>query len=274
MSCSAKSALHLFVDRLDQRSHLSGEEADALLNMSGNTSVSAAHRDIVSVGETTKYATLVLDGLAGRFGVVIDGQRQITALHVAGDMCDLHALVAPEAGWAIQALAPTAILRIPHHQIREIARRFPNVAEAFWRDCSVDASILSEWIVNVGRRDARARLAHLLCEMAVRMENAGLGTRDKFQFQATQSQLGDALGLTPVHVNRTIRALREMNLLTIHGHEVGISDWDAMATLGDFYDAYLKADAWAHRSPPQRAYTSNWAGRQFFAPAVLDSGHR
>jgi CRP-like cAMP-binding protein len=171
---------------------------------------------------------------------VIDGRRQITALHIAGDMCDLNSLVMPEADWALQALSPTAILRIPHAQMLEVARSYPNIAEAFWRDCSADASILSEWLINVGRRDARSRLAHLLCEMAIRLENAGLGNRREFRLQATQTQLGDALGLTPVHINRTVQTLRRMELATLRAHEVRILDWDRLAGLGDFDEDYLQ----------------------------------
>ena len=253
MFSDPRSAMQLFVDRLRQRSSLSDEEADALLGLRGSTSVARANVDIVSPGETTTHACLVLDGLAGRFGVVLDGRRQITALHVSGDMCDLHSLVAPRAGWALQALSPTAILRIPHAQLLDLARAFPNIAEAFWRDCSVDASVLSQWVVNVGRRDARSRLAHLLCEMAVRLENAGLGTREAFRLQATQFQLGDTLGLTPVHVNRTVRALRDMGLVTIRGHEVRIHDWDALVDLGDFEEGYLQVDIPDDASERERA---------------------
>lgn len=250
MISDSRTSMQLFVDRVNRCSPLRDEESDALLGLSGNISVARANMDIVAPGETTTHACLVLDGLAGRFGQVIDGRRQITALHVAGDMCDLPSVVTPRAGWALQALSPTAILRIPHAQLLEVARAYPNVAEAFWRDCSLDASVLSQWLVNVGRRDARARLAHLLCEMALRMESAGLGDRHVFRLQATQTQLGDALGLTPVHVNRTIQTLRKMGLVAIRSPEVRILDWDALANLGDFDDDYLQIDL-GRRQPPR-----------------------
>jgi len=164
-------------------------------------------------------------------------------------MCDLHSVVAPKAGWALQALAPTAILRVPHVQLLAVAKAYPNVAEAFWRDCSVDASVLSQWVVNVGRRSARSRLAHLLCEMAVRMDDAGLGTRQSYKLQASQMQIGDMLGLTSVHVNRTIRHLREIELVTIRAQDVRILDWSGLVRLGDFDEQYLQIGSWesAHR---------------------------
>lgn len=248
MPHNQKSAIRLFVDRLNARSSLSAEEIGALLELRGQSMLARAHVDIVSPGDLADHACLVVDGLVGRFGIVIDGKRQITALHVAGDMCDLHSLVAPNVSWALQALAPTAVLRIAHRDLREVARAYPNVAEAFWRDCSVDASVLSQWVVNIGRRQAAPRLAHLLCEMSLRMENAGLGTRTAFRLQATQNQLGDALGLTPVHVNRTLRALAEDGLLQMKGFEVRIACWERLAALGEFDDDYLQVD-WAHRAP-------------------------
>lgn len=235
-----RSAIELFVDRLQERSSLDREELDALFSLRGRSSLAQAQVDIVSPGETTDHACLIVDGLAGRFGTAVDGKRQITALHIAGDMCDLHSVVVPKVGWALQALSPTAILRIPHSALRDVARAYPRIAEAFWRDCSVDASVLSQWVVNVGRRDARSRLAHLLCEMALRMENAGLGTRFSFPLQATQNQLGDALGLTSVHVNRSFRVLREKGLAEMRQYRVDIMDWDGLVALGDFDAEYLE----------------------------------
>lgn len=239
MRYSSKSALQLFVERLHARSPLTCEESTALLNLRGHSVLARAHVDIVSPGEVTDHACLVVDGLVGRFGMVIDGKRQITALHVAGDMRDLHSVVTPTVGWALQALSPTAVLRVPHTELRAIARAHPNIAEAFWRDCSVDASVLAQWVVNVGRRQAISRLAHLLCEMALRMESAGLGSRTAFRLQATQNQIGDALGLTPVHVNRTLKTLKQDGLVAIRGFEVRIADWKRLAALGDFDGGYL-----------------------------------
>jgi CRP-like cAMP-binding protein len=244
MQIATQSSLKMFVERLSQRSPLTGGEVEALLGMQGYVSMARANIDIVSLGEVTTHAILVLDGLAGRFGQVIDGRRQITALYVAGDMCDLHSVVTPSAGWAVQALSPTAILRVPHAQLLEVARAYPNVAEAFWRDCSVDASVLSQWVVNVGRRDARSRLAHLICEMATRMENARLGTRQEFRLLATQAQLSDALGMTAVHVNRTLRSLRKTGLVETTGHQMRILDWRGLVKLGDFDEEYLQIKSW------------------------------
>jgi CRP-like cAMP-binding protein len=240
MPANSRSAIQLFIDRLLERSPLGNAEVLALQGLVGQTSLARANIDIVSPGETSEHVCLIVDGLAGRFGQVIDGRRQITALHVAGDMCDLHSLVTPSVSWALQAISATVILKLPHRDLRRIARAYPAVAEAFWRDCAVDASVLSQWVVNVGRRCAQSRMAHLICEMAVRMESAGLGTRSEFRFDVSQMQLGDVLGLTSVHVNRTFKLLRNAGLIATENRSIRIRDWEGLAAIGDFDETYLQ----------------------------------
>lgn len=239
MKHTPRSAIQLFLNRMCNRSALTSAETEAMLTLPGRVIRMPARTDIVCPGDLTDHACLIVDGLAGRFGQVIDGRRQITALHIAGDMCDLHSVVTPRVSWALQTLCPSTVMRIPHRALHQVARTYPTLAEAFWRDCSVDASILSQWVVNVGRRDARSRTAHLLCEMALRMEVAGLGSRMNFRLEATQAQIGDATGLTSVHVNRVYRLLRDSGALTIEGREVRILDWDALVAIADFDPDYL-----------------------------------
>jgi CRP-like cAMP-binding protein len=227
-----------FVDRLLERSSLDRAATDALLAVPGRCLQIRAHVDIVAPGEAPTAAFLVLDGLVGRFGQVVDGRRQITGLHIPGDMCNLPALVVP-SGSAYQALAASTIFRIANRDLSVLLRDHPLIGVAFWRACAVEASILAQWLVNIGRRNAQSRLAHLLCEMAVRMEEAKLGTRGAFTLDASQNALGDALGLTAVHVNRTLRALREQGLVAIDGRSVHIPNWAGLATLGEFDETYL-----------------------------------
>ena len=243
MSITSKSAIQLFAERLRARSRLNDAETDAVMALKGHVAVAHANVDIVSPGELVDHACLIVDGLAARFGQALDGRRQITAFHIAGDMCDLHSVVLPRVSWALQALSTTAVLKIAHRDLRAVAQAFPNVAEAFWRECSVDASVLSQWVVNVGQREAVPRLAHLLCEMAVRMETNGLGKRTAFRLEASQAQLGDALGLTSVHVNRTLRVLRESGAMSLVSREVRIDDWPRLVAIGDFDEAYLQISA-------------------------------
>jgi CRP-like cAMP-binding protein len=237
---SKPAALQSFLDRLTARSRLAAEERQAILGLPGETAEIRTNRDFVRLGEKVAHASLVAEGLVGRFGQNREGNRQITAIHVVGDMANLHSVVFPNASSALQALSASTIVRIPHEALRRAAARFPALAEAFWRDGSVDSAILSEWVVNVGRRNARSRTAHLLCEMATRYTQIGQALNPSFRFEATQTHLADALGLTSIHVNRTLQALRQDSLITLKDRVVTILDWEELAKIGDFNPDYLQ----------------------------------
>lgn len=239
------TALEKFLARLRLRSPLSAQEEDAILALPGSEVKTDAHRDIVRPGQTTDFACLVVDGLAGRFDQLASGHRQITALHIMGDMCDLHSVAVPHAGWGIEALTTTKTLKIPHAPLRELIIQFPAIAFAFWRDTIVDASILAKWISALGRRGAKSRLAHLICEMGIRMQQAGLGTRTEFRLAATQAQLADVLGLTAVHLNRTLQTLRRDGVLFTSGFEVKVTDLSHLCAIAEFDPQYLLLDSGA-----------------------------
>jgi CRP-like cAMP-binding protein len=233
------SALQLFVNRLTSRSVLTDQEVTAVLNLKGQIKQLAAHSDFVPLGEQVDHSCLVVDGLVGRFGQNGEGARQITCLHIAGDMADLPSVVSPKAGWGLEALAKTTVLRVPHAELRRAANQHSGLAEAFWRDCVADGSIFSEWVVNVGRRDALSRLAHLFCEMAIRSEKAGQGNSSSFPLPITQTDLGDATGLTSIHVNRTLKALRTRSIVELRSGTVTIHDWDQLVATADFDVGFL-----------------------------------
>lgn len=239
---STDSALQLFLNRLLSRSILTDEEESAVLSLRGTVKQVVAHIDFVRLGEQVDHSCIVVEGLVGRFGQNREGVRQITCLYVPGDMADLPSVVSPKSAWGLGALTRTTILRVRHADLRGIAAKHPGVAEALWRDCVADGSIFSEWVVNVGRRDALARLAHLFCEMAIRCELAGQGNRHSFPLPITQSGLGDATGLTAVHVNRTLKELRIRSVMTMRGATVTIHNWDRLASIGEFDDGFLLLD--------------------------------
>ena len=239
---SDPSALSLFIDRLETRSSLSAEERDAILSLRGAAAQVGTNRDFVGLGEQVDHACLVVDGLVGRFSQTLDGHRQITALYIPGDMPDLHSVVLPQASSALQALTTTTILRVPHDALARVAARYPAIAQAFWRDCTVDAIVAAEWIANVGRRDARTRLAHLICEMEQRYARIGKVDGDSFDFPATQAHLADATGLTSVHVNRMFQTLRLEKIVSVHGRKITILDRPALERAADFDRGYLQLD--------------------------------
>lgn len=240
MTLPDHSPLEPFVDKLSARSVLGEAERDALRSLPAYPQQLQTNRDFVRLGERVDHACFVVAGLIGRFGQSRDGSRQITAVHIPADMVDLHSVVAPEACSALQALCFATILRVPHRALRDVAYGYPAIAEAFWRECVVDASVLSEWMVNIGRRDARSRLAHLLCEVACRLGGAGRQARLDFDFPATQAHIADMLGLTSVHVNRVFKVLRRDQVIACRGRNIRILDWSRLVRIGDFDPAYLR----------------------------------
>lgn len=240
MSLSDPSPLQPFLDKLVSRSNLDAAEQRAILALPARPEQVQTNRDFVRQGERVHHACFVVAGLVGRFGQNRDGSRQITAVHIPTDMVDLHSVVAPDACSALQALSVATILRVPHEALREAARRYPAIAEAFWRECVVDAAVLAEWVVNVGRRDARTRLAHLMCEIACRVEGVGEKTGFEFHFPATQVHLADMTGLTSVHVNRSLRILRDDNIVDVRDRMVRVLDWNRLVEIGDFDSDYLR----------------------------------
>ncbi len=242
MMISDPCALSPFLRRLLLRSQLSEEEQAAILHLPFQVVPFAARQDIVLQGARVDFACLVSEGLVARFDQLWDGHRQITALHVPGDFSDLYSTVAPTAGWGITALSNATVLQVPHDELRRLVVEYPNIAMAFWRDTTADASVLAKWIANVGRKDARARTAHLFCEMGLRMEAAGLGTRHRYRLLLTQEQFGDTLGLTGIHVNRTLQGLRTSGAMSMCKPVVEIHDWDALAEMAEFDPLYLLLD--------------------------------
>jgi CRP-like cAMP-binding protein len=126
--------------------------------------------------------------------------------------------------------------------LEELALSRPGIARALWIDSLIDASIFREWVVNVGRRDSRARVAHILCEFSLRLEAAGLANNHHYELPMTQEQLADAVGLTSVHVNRVLKQLGEEGLIRRDRRSITIEDWERMRAAGDFNERYLHHD--------------------------------
>jgi CRP-like cAMP-binding protein len=240
MPTTNRPELQRFLDRLTSRSVLSDEEQQAILNLPSRVEHVQSNHDFVQIGQRSDHACLIGAGIVGRFGQNPDGKRQNMAFHIPGDKADLQSVEHPTAPSALQALSIATILRVPHVALRAAMARYPALAEALWRDCMVDASILAQWVVNVGRRDAKTRIAHLLCETAVRLHVAPAGGEIVFPFAVTQAQLADATGLTSVHVNRTLMSLRHDGLAEVSSRAVRVPSWSALAAVGEFEPSYLQ----------------------------------
>jgi len=199
---------------------------------------------IVREGEPSTHACLLRSGFAFRHKIVGSGGRQILSIHMSGDIVDLQNSLLNVADHNVQTLATTEVALIPRDAIVKLAFDRPAIGVALWKDTLVDGSIFREWIANVGRRDARTRLAHLLCEFALRLEATGESELTSWELPMTQEHLGDCTGLTSVHVNRTLKVLEREELISRSSRSVTIEDWKGLAAAGDFESSYLHlADA-------------------------------
>ena len=164
--------------------------------------------DLISQGDIPRDLNIVLDGCAARYKLLADGGRQIMALLLPGDLCDLHVFVLKEMDHGIGAITATTVAKIPRDEILNILDTRPNLTKALWWSTLQDEAILREWIVNMGRRSAAARVAHFFYEIYLRLEAVGLASNYTYSFPLTQNELADAMGISHVHVNRSIQALR------------------------------------------------------------------
>jgi CRP-like cAMP-binding protein len=194
---------------------------------------------IIREKDCATQSCLLVSGLAFRHKLARGGARAILALHMSGDLVDLQNSLLEVADHSVQTLTAATVAFIPREAIVDLALRFPNIGLAMWFDTLVDGSIAREWILNVGRRVGHVRIAHVICEFGVRLESLGLGLRTRYEFPLTQEQLADAVGLTPVHVNRMLKELERRGLITRSGRHVTVEDWDALVRVGDFRDTYL-----------------------------------
>jgi CRP-like cAMP-binding protein len=237
------SALAGLIRRLDRRSPLADGDRRALEALPYSLRTFSAGAQLIRDGDRPQSCCLLVSGFACRYKITGDGARQILSFHMKGEFVDLHNSLLGIADHSVQALAETEAAVIPRQALRDLAFARPSIAQALWIDTLVDGAIFREWVVNVGRRDSRARVAHLLCELSIRMQAAGLASEHCYELPMTQEQLGDAAGLTSVHINRVLKQLGEERLIHRDRRSIVIHDWQRLRAVGDFNDRYL------HESP-------------------------
>lgn len=195
--------------------------------------------DIVVEGSRPSYSTLIVDGLAARYKVLEDGGRQFTSLQVPGDFVDLHAFLLKTMDHGIIALSPCHVIAADHGKLRAITEQAPHLTRLLWLDTLVDGAIHREWIVAMGRRSKTSHLAHLLCELFVRLQVVKQTNGMTFRLPLSQAELADVLGLSVVHMNRVIGTLRRMNVINWTSHMVTILDWQRLVEIAEFDPTYL-----------------------------------
>lgn len=234
------------IRKLESISPLDDDDRTALSAIPLRTRTIEAGVDIIPQGAVPTECCFVVEGLVCRYAVTGAGTRQIVSFHIPGDLPDRDSLHLAELDHSVGSLSPARVAFIPHAPLTELLLRRPNIAVAFWRDGVVDAAIFRQWLTSLGRRSARQRIAHVLCEMYARMDALSLADRDHFSFPVTQPQLADALGLSAVHVNRTLQELRQAGLLAWKGSVVNLIDLAALREISEFDPSYLRLRSMPH----------------------------
>jgi CRP-like cAMP-binding protein len=227
------------VKKLSLRDALTADEQALLERSVARVKEFPADQDIVKDGQHVSESCLLLDGMAARYKLLEGGRRQITALHITGDFVDLHSFLLKRLDHGVVALSACTVALVPHEALKEITETSPHLTRMLWLSTLMDASIHREWITGMGQRPALERAAHLFCEVFTRLRVVGKTEGTSFRFPLTQAELGDALGLSLVHVNRVAQALRSQGLLTWEGRTLTILDLERLKAVAGFDDAYL-----------------------------------
>lgn len=217
---------------------LSDAELSAIESATGAARVFDASADLVTIGDSPDFSTLILEGWAARYKSIDDGTRQITAVHIPGDFVDLHSLLLRPMDHSVVALSACRVAMFPHQHLRVITEKFPHLTRLLWLNTLVDAALHREWLL-MRRLRAGNHLAHLICELYSRLDAVGLIVNQSFEFPVTQAMVADMLGLSAVHVNRALQEIRARDLVSWQNKLVTIVDWDNLKTFAQFDPAYL-----------------------------------
>jgi CRP-like cAMP-binding protein len=200
-----------------------------------------ARRSLIREGDRPDHIHLIVEGWAARYKLLPDGSRQITAFLLPGDFCDLHVTILGAMDHSIATITRARVAYIPRGRMEALTER-PGITKALWWSTLVDEAVLRNWIVNVGRRDAFEAIGHLMCELFVRLRNVGLTDDHRYELPLTQEEIGDALGLTPVHVNRVLQRMRGEGLISLDRGALTIHDYRRLEKASGFNPNYLHID--------------------------------
>lgn len=227
------------VQKLESIFSLAEDERLALANLPMQVMLLRGDQDIVREGDRPSRCCLFLGGLGCTYKITAEGRRQIVAFNIPGSIPDLQSLHLETLDISVGTLAPSKVGFINHEALHDLFDCHPRIAEAFWRKALIDAAVYREWVINIGQRDAYSRMAHFLCEMIVRLKAIGLASDKSCDLPITQAELGDAMGISTVHVNRVLKQMRADGLIRIEGTVVIIQDWEGLQQAGDFDPIYL-----------------------------------
>jgi len=229
----------LLVRNLERFGSLTEEDKHVLAGAATVEKQFAADQDIVREGDRPTICNVIVEGFLCRYRILPDGKRQIMNFLVPGDITDIQAFLLRTMDHSIGTLTPCTVAIIPHVSLSAITDSHPRIARALWQCTMVESALFRAWMVNIGQQEAYGRISHLLCELLLRMKVIGLAENGAYELPITQAELGDALGISNVHVNRVLQELRADGLITLTGRIVAINDWKGLREAGQFNPGYL-----------------------------------
>ena len=238
---------HPLIRKLEHFAPFTAEERDALLAACSEIRRVGAREDLIRQGDRPVAVNLLLSGFACRYKVLPDGRRQVLAFFVPGDFCDFRNYLLARLDHSIGMLTQGTVAALSMEAAEALLGRWPRISRAIWWAQLVEEAITREWLASVGQRTAIERTAHLFCEVFWRLRAVGLTRGTACEMPFTQSEMADTLGLSAVHVNRTLQELRRSELITLRERELTIHDLDALQDLALFDPIYL------HLDPPDRS---------------------
>lgn len=197
---------------------------------------------LIEEGDRPENVFLLLEGWACRYKILPDGNRQIMAFLIPGDVCDIQIFLLKSMDHGIALLTDSVVAEISKTKMNAVMKDHSRVTRALLWATLVDEATLREWLVNMGQRNARERMAHLFCELYVRLFQVGLNREHEIRFPLTQEQLADTMGLTPVHVSRVLTKMRDEELISIKGRMLHLRDFERLKQIAQFDPNYLHLD--------------------------------
>lgn len=227
------------IRQLQSRDLISNEEKQVLERLISRIVQFDAGQIIVRAGSRPSESCILVEGLACQYKSVANYKRQITAFHVPGDFIDLHGFILKRIDHTVAALVPCKIAFVSHEALSEVIERHPHLGRLLWLCTLVEGAAHHEWMASLGNLPAAARMARLLCELFVRLKTVGHTDGASFRLPLTQAKMGEALGLSHVHVNRVLQQLRAEELVIWRQDTVTIPDWKRLCHVGYFDPSYL-----------------------------------
>ncbi len=256
---SSSAVLEPLVRKLELHSTLSPAERDALLSLPVQRRPVARHAQLFQAGEASRHCCVLLDGYAVRHKLMVNGSRQILNILMRGDLIGVQRALFDHADHGVEMLTQGTVAYISADALDALLSDHPGLTRVLSSETLWGGAIEREWICNVGRRDARGRIAHLFCELAVRHEQLELGRRTDSRLALTQNHIADCAGLTPIHVNRVLQALRGEDLIKTEQRRLTITDWPGLTRAADFNERYLHAERTRSARPPRDPQHQNGA---------------